>query len=43
MAFIKTSGSAYTFNGVADYWLDSDVFENKCQQVADLIEQSSNR
>ena len=39
--FIKTSGSAYTFNGNADYWLDSEVFENKCQQVTDLIEQSS--
>ena len=41
--FIKTSGSAYTFNGDANYWLDSEVFESKCQQVTDLIEQSSNQ
>ncbi len=39
--FIKTSGSAYTFNGDANYWLDSEVFENKCEQVVGLIEESS--
>ncbi len=41
--FIKTSGSAYTFNENANYWLDSEVFENKCQQVTGLIEQSAER
>ena len=39
--FIKTSGSAYTFNGNADYWLDSEVFENKCQQVTELVNNSA--
>lgn len=30
--YIKTSGTAYTFNLKADYWLDAEEIEIKCQK-----------
>jgi len=39
--FIQTTGAAYTFNENANYWLDSEVFEDKCQKVTDLVSNST--
>ncbi|TDO85874.1 DNA-binding SARP family transcriptional activator [Halanaerobium saccharolyticum] len=36
--FIKTTGTAYTFNTETDYWLDIEKFENHCQQAKEMIE-----
>lgn len=35
--FIKTSGSAYTFNRRKDYWLDAEEFEQYCNEVQELV------
>ncbi len=39
--FIKTSGSAYTFNLQRDYWLDAEKFEELCTRSQKLVKEGT--
>ncbi|MFW6409747.1 MAG: BTAD domain-containing putative transcriptional regulator, partial [Halanaerobiales bacterium] len=39
--FVQTTGSAYTFNNNADYWMDAEEFKNLCKETELLINNNS--
>lgn len=41
--FVQTSGSAYTFNGKANCWIDSEEFENLCEKTQKAVTAESDQ